>query len=410
MITIGKPYIEQIDNKIYLKSHIVDEGQHIEEDLYYMSDLEYGKYFSSEVADSFLIGLLQPAIKHGQSIKIDSLISERLAYNLPTILYILSLGCCWNEDVSKINIDYSGVYCDYNHPTAVGCGCSLGVDSFAAMKYHFDNSCTKNHRITHLTYFNVGAMGYVDLEKARVSYEKDLKMVLDFANEVHLPVVTLESNISKWHSDFDFNDSGHFRNMSAILSLQKLFKYYLYASSFSVSTLHFDHKYMGYYESLLFPLLSTINTEIIISNPGMSRIDKTKYIVDDKFTQKYLYVCWKEITANKFPNGRIAAIKDNYLNCTRCDKCLRTLLAIDLLGKLDDYYSIFDIDYYKKEKDSYIAKVLLNKEKSTFYVELQDLMKEVGYQPSKTVKKELYKLEHPKIVRVYSKLCRLFRR
>ena len=133
---------------------------------------------------------------------------------------------------------------------------------------------------------------------------------------------------------------------------------------------------------LLFPLLSTDKTEIIISNPEMTRIDKTKYIINDGLAQNYLYVCWKELIVNRWPNSQIAKIKDRYLNCSRCDKCQRTLLAIDLLGKLPLFEKVFDVSYWNSVKDSYIAKVLINKEKSSFYYELQDLMKDIGYHPS----------------------------
>lgn len=393
MIIIGKPCIEIVGETVFLKSHIVDEGQQIEDDLYYMTDVKYGEFLTDTVCDCFLVGLFQPAIKHGQSINIEGHISERLAYNLPTIKHILSLGSCRNDNISNITINYLGVNSErVNNSAYVGCGCSLGVDSFAAMKYHLSEACPQAHRITHLTYFNVGAMGYVDLEKAKESYEKDLKMVSKFAETINLPVVTIESNISKWHRDFDFDDSGHFRNLSAILSMQKFFRYYLYASSFPINSFHFDSKYMGYYESLLFPLLSTENTEIIIANPEMNRVAKTRYIMDDKLAQNYLYVCWKELIANRWPNSEIAKIKDLHLNCSRCDKCKRTLLAIDLMGKLPLYEGIFDIPYWNSVRDSYIAKVIDNKDDNTFYSELYDLMQEVGYHPSLSVERTLRKI------------------
>ena len=218
MITIGKPYIEQVGNDVFLKSHIVDEVQNIEDDLFYKTDISFGSFFSDDVADAFLIGLLQPAIRHNQSITIKGNISERLAYNLPTIQHILSIGCCFNEN-AHISINFIDVSRGQSKSNAVGCGCSLGVDSFAAMKRHLEKDCPSDHKITHLTYFNVGAMGYCDLEKAKDSFEKDLKLVQNFSDTIGLPVVTIESNISKWHSGFDFDDSGHFRNMSAILSM-----------------------------------------------------------------------------------------------------------------------------------------------------------------------------------------------
>lgn len=409
MLIIEKPYLCEKDDRKYLISHVKDEAQNIEEDLWYATDKEYAEYLAVEVADAFLIGLLQPAIKYNQAIKINAPISERIAYNLNEIKHIIGIAQNNTEIADNLQISYEGYVNVCGKTCNVGCGCSLGVDSFAAMLEHLSSNCPSEHRITHFTYFNVGAMGYVNLQQAKESYEKDLKLVKAFAKKLNIPVVCLESNISKWHKDFDFDDSGHFRNMSAILSIQKLFRRYLYASSFSVDDFQYNSKLMGYYESLLFPLLSTTNTEIIIANPTMNRVDKTSYIIDNPLTKKYLYVCWKELIVNKWPNSKIAKIKDNYLNCTRCDKCLRTLLAIDLFGKLDEYNGIFDIAYYRSIKDSYIAKVLLNKENSTFYIELQNLMRKVGYIPTKNVKRILFFKKHPFISRIYAKFVGIFK-
>ena len=232
-------------------------------------------------------------------------------------------------------------------------------------------------------------MGYVDLEKAKQSFNKDLKMVQSFANEVGLPVVCLESNFSIMYKDFDFDASGDLRNFSAVLALQKLFGKYLYGSSFPIGDFKFDKGQTGYYESLLAPLLSSESTEIVIANPDMNRIDKTKYILDNPLVQKYLYVCWKELIANRWPDSEVAKVKERHQNCSRCDKCKRTLLAIDLLGKLDEYEAIFDIPFWKTVKDRYIAKVISYKNDNAFYNDLCSLMHEVGYEPTQAVKKEL---------------------
>ena len=393
MIKISQPKIERINGNYSLVSHIIDEKQLIETDVYYTVPEEYGEYLTYEVADTYVVGCLLPAVLYNQDIVVEGAMSERLYYNLSnSVLYILSL--IYNNKI-KIHVKKL-VHTDFNG-TGVGCGCSLGVDSFAAMLQHISSmekeSCNTPHsyRITHLTYFNVGAMGYVDLNKAKASYDKDIQMVLSFAKEVGLPVVRLESNFSVFYKDFDFDASGDLRNFSAALSLQKLFGKYLYGSSFPIADFKFDKGQTGYYESLLAPLISTESTEIVIANPDMSRIDKTKYILDNHLAQKYLYVCWKEIISNRWPDSEVARVKDLHLNCSRCDKCKRTLLAIDLLGKLTQFKDIFDIQYWEKTKDSYIAKVIIQKNDNAFYKDLYALMREVKYKRSGKVRRELLK-------------------
>lgn len=394
MITINQPYIEKKNGQSFLVSHIVDEEQHIEKDVFYSVPEEYGNYLVEEVADAFVVGCLLPAVLYGQDIFVRGAVSEKLFYNISnSVLYILSLIY-----KNKVNIKAEKLVNLNLESKAVGCGCSLGVDSFAAMLQHLktpfgQESTPSSYRITHLTYFNVGAMGYVDLAKAKASYDKDIQMVLSFAKEVGLPVLSLESNFSIFYKDFDFDASGDLRNFSAALSLQKLFGKYLYGSSFPIADFKFDKGQTGYYESLLAPLLSTDNTEIIIANPDMSRIDKTKFIIDNPLTQKYLYVCWKELISNKCPDSEVAKVKDNRLNCTRCDKCKRTLLAIDLMGKLSLFDDIFDIPYWKKTKDLYVAKVICFKDDNAFYKDLYNLMHEYNYKPTSKAKRELIKLK-----------------
>lgn len=394
MITINQPYIEKKDGHSFLVSHIIDEGQRIEEDVFYSVPEQYGNCLIEEVADAFAVGCLLPAVLYNQDIMVRGAMSERLYYNISnSVLYILSLiykhkVTLKAEKLVNLNLE----------PKAVGCGCSLGVDSFAALLQHLktpfgEKSTPSSYRITHLTYFNVGAMGYVDLAKAKASYDKDIQKVLSFAKEVGLPVVGLESNFSILYKDFDFDASGDLRNFSAALSLQKLFGKYLYGSSFPIADFKFDKGQTGYYESLLAPLLSTDNTEIIIANPNMSRIDKTRFIIDNPLTPKYLYVCWKELIANRWPNSEVARVKDEHLNCTRCDKCKRTLLAIDLMGKLPQFESIFDIPYWKKVKDAYVAKVIFFKDENAFYKDLYALMQEKRYRPNQNVRKEIFKLK-----------------
>lgn len=223
-------------------------------------------------------------------------------------------------------------------------------------------------------------MGFKNEAKAADSYNKDLKMVKEFANDVDLPLVCVESNVTKWYNRLlNFGQCAVMINMSVVLSMQKLFGKYYFASTFPIWELRYDKSVMEYYETLLLPLLSTESTTLYVSNPEMTRVAKEKMIFGNALVQKYLYVCWKEILANERPDSDYAKNKDNYRNCTRCDKCLRTLLAIDIMGYIEQYCNIFDIDYYYKAKDSYIARVLAKKKQDSFYYELYCLMKEKNY-------------------------------
>lgn len=376
MIKISSPVITTSEKRATMTALIEDEYQKIKTEIYYSTPIEYGKYLCDDVADAFVVGVLLPAARYEQDIVVDGAVSDKLFYNINnSILY--TLANVW--DKKRVKLVAKEVKQIAFESNAVGCGCSLGIDSFAAMLQHLNNPELPQFNITHLTYFNVGAMGYKNLEKAKQSYLKDLELVRNFAAKVNLPIVQLESNFSIMYEEFDFNQSGDIRNFSAVLALQKLFRKYLYGSSYPIKDFRFERSQTGYYETLLAPLLSTDSCEIIIANPDLTRIDKTKAIVDNEMAQQTLYVCWKELIANKYPDSEIARIKDKFLNCSRCDKCLRTLLAIDIMGYLDKFKDIFDIEYYKSVKDKYIAMVLYRKSDNAFYKDLSELICEYKY-------------------------------
>ena len=141
----------------------------------------------------------------------------------------------------------------------------------------------------------------------------------------------------------------------------------------------------------------------------MSRVEKTKYIINNKDAQEYLYVCWKELIVNRNPDSVIAKIKDNFLNCTRCDKCLRTLLAIDLLGEIENYRKIFDLEHYYKVRESYIAKVIFYRKNNAFYEDLYNLIIEYNLKLSNKTKLLLFMYKF-KLIGIYRRLAQIIKK
>lgn len=92
-------------------------------------------------------------------------------------------------------------------------------------------------------------------------------------------------------------------------------------------------------------MCSTRNTKIFSTLATQERTERTEYIIDDTLTKKYLHVCIKTID-----DGPVH-------NCGRCYKCLRTLAAIDILGKLPEYETIFDQSYYKTHKAAILCEI-----------------------------------------------------
>jgi len=262
---------------------------------------------------------------------------------------------------------------------ATGCGCSLGIDSLSAIYTHIDTPDTRNYQITHLTYFNVGSHGYKDVEANRRSWLHDLVNVEKFAESVGLPVVKIESNVWELFEGFNFDQSGNLINMATVLIMQKLFGRYLYGSNYPMTATHFTDVCSGYFESLMIPVVSTESTELVVANADMARSDKTELVIRHPLSRKFLYVCWKELIVNNNLNHPIAKIKDKFLNCTRCDKCLRTCTQLDILGVLDEFGEIFDLKHYRGVRTSYLARCIAFKNNNEFFSDIVDMAARHGY-------------------------------
>jgi hypothetical protein len=97
------------------------------------------------------------------------------------------------------------------------------------------------------------------------------------------------------------------------------------------------------------PLLSTETTECISSGSQHTRVEKIKIISAVELTYKALDVCVDPAHAQK-------------INCSKCWKCLRTQLTLEVLGTLDRYKEAFDLSVYNKFRWIYICNALGSEE------------------------------------------------
>ena len=385
MISIGKPVIEQKDDKIYFKAFVSNDTEKKNEWMWFATNVEYGQYFTEDHADAFVLPMILRAVKTQQDIKVDSSMSEKLYYHLNDSVFSL-VNYAYEKKNGKRNGKKIKLYCDKListncSPQAVGTGCSLGVDSFTELKKHvLSEDCPPSYKITHPTLFNAGAFGAN--EAARQSFYKEIQKTENFTKEIGLPLIWVDSNIREFFPEFSFNWCHTYLNMAIVLSMQKLWKKYFYASGYSAEYFKFDIRDSAFYEPYLLPHLSTESTELISGSMTLRRSKKIEYIADDPIVQKHLYVCLKEQILNN-PRS-IHKYYGDFLNCGMCEKCLRTMLQLDILGVLDDFKNIFDLSKWPELKLEYITKVIIFRESDLMYHDLYLSMKEHNYPiPSK---------------------------
>ena len=132
------------------------------------------------------------------------------------------------------------------------------------------------------------------------------------------------------------------------MTLEKYFSKYYVASSLSYrESILFGRDRLNVcteaFDSIILPLLSTEHLTFIADGQQYTRSQKTARIADYDLAQKALNVC---------VNARETTAK----NCSYCPKCLRTLMTLESLGKLDNFSSAFDLKTYRKHRFGYACK------------------------------------------------------
>ena len=165
------------------------------------------------------------------------------------------------------------------------------------------------------------------------------------ADELHLPIYQVISNIhafpssTKW-GKYGVNSGawGFLAIYSCVFALQEGIKRYYTPSALSYEEIkafgkHYrDYDMACFCESYLVPLLSTESLELIVDGCQYKRTQKTQNIAEWEFARAHLNL----------------ACKRDGINCGYCWKCMRTLCALEAMGKLEEFGAIFDLSAYRK--------------------------------------------------------------
>lgn len=316
-------------------------GEQLSQTIWVETSSEYKQYLTFERADAFVVGILNWAMREGHDIVSESPMGEYLYYQI--IRYVIP-GLTWGSPrLHNIKITCPIDSSELPNAGAVGTGITCGVDSLYSVCTNKSDEYPK-HKITHLTFFNVGSHG--EGERAKKIFKERLKIAQDFCKDNGYPLVVVDSNLH------DVIHQNHFLTASysagfAIFALQKMWKlYHLASAGNDYGVYHLkgnDSKCSEDYEIFLLPQLSTDQLRIESSGAGVTRQNKLREIVKYRPSYKSLNVCTSDGP-----------------NCSRCEKCIRTMIGLDALGELDKYSEVFDLDFYRKNQ-SYCFQVFMER-------------------------------------------------
>jgi len=337
MIIIQQPKIIQLNGKSRLVADIDIDGEC--KTLWFETDEEYEKYLCYERSDAFLVGALPFAMRNNHDIKCIAPVTEELLYNLEQ--HLIPTLCQTDSSVYRTSIitEYTSELLG-NHG-GVGTAMSGGVDSFYTTITHLKDLNTHTHPVlTHFFISNVGNFHNKSRKKYGVqrSKKETYELAEKIAEDIGLPLIETDSNFK---DIFLGGKQIVYAIAFAVMAMRKLWKVYLLPASYDYGKFSLNqHTQKGseYYALLLLNCFSTQELRFYCDGGPLDRIERTAAIVDFPTVKKYLYVCWVK--------GK---------NCGHCGKCRRTIMALDILEKLDDYKELFPIEYYKRHLKDYFA-------------------------------------------------------
>ena len=267
--------------------------------------------------DPFLVGFLIPCMYTGESIRVVAPVSRKLLAAIPTIQrQFLS----WYPDLTKIDIAADDTHSGYrsDRPVTRGAFFSAGVDSlYTLIKHHQD--------IDYLLLIH----GFENPLRASRRLAATLDLVKAYGkayNKKWLTVYTnlramADQNLAPWgrrSKKIFFGDYYMGSMLAAVgLSMQNRFQEIFIAAS------HRHDAQVPYSSHRLVDFLwSTENLTFHHDGCEASRLEKIREIgTQHPETLGNLQVCESNL--------------DGEINCCCCDKCLRTMLGLELYGLLD---------------------------------------------------------------------------
>lgn len=307
-VTVDKPErsVENGNNTVSAWLGIVDRRFHL-------------RYVASraDIADGvepFLPAVLLAAMSKRATIRMSGDVSGRLLSSLTTIQDIFHV---WSpRRLYRVPIE-GAAPAPPRPPIGQGIGCFFtgGVDSWYSVLKHRDE-------ITHLVYVHGFDVRLEDRPlRTRVS-----AMLHEVAQHLDKPLLEVETNlhaITDQYVGWEFYHGPALASVALLLSpiLRKIYipATHTYAALYSLGS-----------HPLLDPLWSTEAVEIVHDGCESSRSQKVMRVASHELALRTLRVCWLN------PGGAY--------NCGRCEKCLRTMIALRAAGALEKAPTFGELD------------------------------------------------------------------
>ena len=231
------------------------------------------------------------------------------------------------------------------------------------------------YKIDRLFYFNVGSHGIpqskADFDRIENKFATRYNSLKRYADEVGLDFIPVDTNVHNFHP-WGHLESSTFVSTSAALFMQPCIRrYYLSSSGHNYAQIMKfigtggEFKDLAMLDPMLLPMLSTETLDMIADGTELDRIEKTRIISTYEPTRRFLNVCAAKDTVDT--------------NCSMCYKCCRTLLNLEILGKLEDYSQVFDLQKYRQVRANFIADTIVTRNEELYSLHLCEFAESQNY-------------------------------
>jgi hypothetical protein len=247
---------------------------------------------------------LYPCMKTGSDLEVNGGISARV---LQSISHIMDVYHCWYPLFQHINLcNVQAVPTEIGKAKRVALFFSGGLDCWYSLLKH-------QSEITDLVYI----WGWEVHHEDRSLFEKDLNFLRRISESYSKHLVVIRTNLREFTETYIPWHWMYGTVMAAVAQMVsgEISKVYISSGDWYSSIMPAGS------HVLVDPHWSTENLEIIHDSLEVTRLGKALLVGQDPLALQTLRVCWEH------PGG--------VLNCGRCEKCLRTMVNLQVVGALD---------------------------------------------------------------------------
>jgi hypothetical protein len=291
-------------------------------EMFFETDGEFGNSLHAD-PHAFLIASIVPAMHFGERrIRIEEPICPEILDGIRKVMQVLA---SWNRDkgMQPVAIETTGRLCPAKREERRSAFFySGGIDSLATLRNNRLSYAPDHHR-----YFRDGLLIFGIEQDDRETFRYVLNAALQVAREADFELIPIRTNMYLVFKDEDARSRFRFWNMeyggAALAAVAHAFSERIDDVTIAGNC---DPVNLGPWGThpIIDPNFSNRRINIRHDGVTLSRLDKIRLIADWDLGLKSIRVC-----------NHARRYRKEMINCGQCEKCIRTMLELQAIGKLE---------------------------------------------------------------------------